>query len=84
MTANERQYGVTGCHRSRSGALLAELFTREGDGILITRDVFEDIRTAQTSEAEGVPTIKFSSSWRSWATMILEVTDLEPIARSRL
>ena len=36
------------------GALLKELYTRDGDGVLISRDVYEGIRQAQASDVRAV------------------------------
>jgi amino-acid N-acetyltransferase len=49
--------GVRRAHlvsRLQDGALLTELFSREGDGILISRDVFEGIRTATASDVPAI------------------------------
>ena len=39
------------------GALLAELFTRDGLGLLISGDVYEGIRAAEPKDVEGIHTL---------------------------
>lgn len=49
--------GVRRAHvvsRQRDGALLAELFTRDGVGTLITSEPYESLRTAQIDDVAGV------------------------------
>lgn len=41
----------------QSGAILKELYTRDGAGILISRDVYEGIRQAQASDVRAVEEI---------------------------
>jgi amino-acid N-acetyltransferase len=49
--------GVRRCHlvdRKRDGALLEELFTRDGSGTLIARDLYEDTRRATIDDVGGL------------------------------
>jgi amino-acid N-acetyltransferase len=46
-------HGVPRAHlvdRRRDGALLTELFTREGEGTLVTSETYEDMRAARTED----------------------------------
>ena len=51
------EHGVKRCHLinyTDDGALLQELFTRDGTGTLITEDQYEQIRTAQINDVGGI------------------------------
>ena len=51
------QHGVRRVHlldRQQSGALLLELFTRDGLGTLITADTYEDLREASIDDVGGI------------------------------
>lgn len=51
------QHGVRRVHlldRQQSGALLLELFTRDGLGTLITADTYEDLRKASIDDVGGI------------------------------
>ena len=49
--------GVPRAHlvsRQRDGALLRELFTREGQGMMVTSETFEGVRTARAGDVGGI------------------------------
>lgn len=51
------EHGVNRCHLisyREDGALLEELFTRDGHGTLITEDQYEQIRTARIDDVGGI------------------------------
>jgi amino-acid N-acetyltransferase len=51
------EHGVKRCHLinyTDDGALLQELFTRDGTGTLITEDQYEQIRTAHINDVGGI------------------------------
>lgn len=55
LTANEA--GIGRCHvinGQQDGALLAELFTRDGVGALIARDRYDTFRAARTDDINGI------------------------------
>ncbi len=54
---NACRRGVKRCHligRQRDGALLRELFTRDGAGTLLTAEPYEDTRTARIDDVGGI------------------------------
>ncbi|EQC38404.1 amino-acid N-acetyltransferase [Saprolegnia diclina VS20] len=49
--------GVKRAHlvsRHRNGALLQELFSRDGDGLMLSRDLYEGVRMAKTSDIRSI------------------------------
>ena len=60
-------YGVYACERGvrrthfisryQNGALLAELFTRDGAGLIISRDLYEGIRMAKEKDIHKIITL---------------------------
>lgn len=54
---NAAQQGVRRIHlvqQQRDGALLLELFTRDGDGTLVTADIYEGVRDARIDDVAGI------------------------------
>ncbi|MDX5332474.1 MAG: amino-acid N-acetyltransferase [Gammaproteobacteria bacterium] len=54
---NAAQQGVRRVHlvqQQRDGALLLELFTRDGDGTLVTADIYEGVRDARIDDVAGI------------------------------
>ncbi len=54
---NACQHGVDRCHivdANKSDALLRELFTRDGSGLLIDRGDYDNIRPADTNNVNGI------------------------------
>ncbi|OQR98754.1 amino-acid acetyltransferase [Achlya hypogyna] len=49
--------GVKRAHlvsRHKNGALLQELFTRDGDGLMLSKDLYEGVRMAKTSDIPSI------------------------------
>ena len=63
-TRRQLQHAIHACHsgvrrahlldRSHNGALLLELFTRDGYGTMITADAYEDLREATIEDVGGI------------------------------
>ena len=54
---NACQHGVNRCHivdANKNDALLLELFTRDGSGLLIDRGDYDNIRSADTNNVNGI------------------------------